>query len=313
MATATDLQGFLTADDNNLQLRMIDWFGKHAGQRVGVNVRWKPISSSSFERLHDEPLSFVADVAGATAAIEEVARIIIERQGTNPHGTVRVQGYEQGKSSAPSLDMTRLLNPSGGDGDPSLVLVRGQLSQSLARCQHLENILSQQLSAQTVLIAQQSLALQQLATVRTASSASSDLSGLPTLLAGGALILGWPSIKAALGLPPEAPINEVITKMRASLMAPSGPAPVQLMDRAPPRLPLGAAAPNGSAEPAAEAEMEAQPNRVAVLKEGIRKAGISSSMDLADALELAAELRADPELSGMLAQLAQAIGPGAPA
>lgn len=212
MATPTDLDGFLRSDRDNLQMRVLDWLGQVRGKLWGCNVKWRAAQGTSWERLNPDVLTGTADPAGTDNLVAKIEDVVNERLGPNPYGTIRVRVYEQGRSAAPGVDMQRTLMPaeSGGLGEPNVVLLRALLAEERSRNHHLTSLIAQQTGHTGQLAASLGESLQAAATVRTASTASSDLAGVPTMAALGLLMVFMPSIKVSLGLKEDASMRDVV-------------------------------------------------------------------------------------------------------
>jgi len=221
MASPTDLDGFLRNDPKNLTLELADWFSALKGTpKVALHIRFKSHGAMSWDKLNgDEPILCTVDAAGVGNIVSKVESLITSKLGSSPFGTLRVIGYQPKKSANPDLDIQRTMVPaeSGGLGEPNLALVRGELAAERAKNAHLTNILGQNNNQLMTVIGTLAGANAQMATMRSVGATSGDLAGLPQLLALAALVMGWPAIKVALGLPSNAPIHEVIDVARRKM------------------------------------------------------------------------------------------------
>lgn len=297
MSTRTDLTGALVGDEDNLTLRMSDFFAKHAGKTLVINVRWTPIGGSAPEKLNDDPILVEkAAPAGVCNLVEAVSKVITGKLGPSPAGLLRVQGYVKGESGNPGkpLDFSRTLVPAdlSGLGDPNLTLVRGQLDQALRQNSTLHTLLVQLASANAGSLGQLAQANAQLATVRAAASAGADAGTLGTLIGIGAVLVMAPVIKRELGLPPNATLDQVLQSVRrqalsvaaADALEPPAPPPRAMFSEppAPPGAGGGAGAGAGGPEAPEAAQGAAQAPPLP-----------AGQVDLDQVL---AQLRADPEL-----------------
>jgi hypothetical protein len=221
MATATDLAGFLRNDEDCLTRKIHNWWRTYDGPCC-FNVKWTPIGGSTAERLtKPDPITVTADPKGVDNLVQMIEDVVTDKAGLGPApiGTLRVQGYRPGKSGDPDLDFSRTLRPpdAAGLGDPSLARVEGWLQEERRR---IALLLSEQRQLVASIVTTQGHLAQALttsATVRTASSASAELSGLGPLLALVVLVVAYPAIKEALGLPAGAPMSDVIRAARVQL------------------------------------------------------------------------------------------------
>jgi len=216
MSTATDLEGMLRTDDDNLTLRLANWFASEGlTEHVKINVRFRAMGATAAERLHPEAIVVKPDPKGVDNLVDQIEEIVTDKLGTNPVGTLRVQGFPEGKSQSPPLDMTRTLQADGnGLSEPNLALVRGLHSGAERRIMHLESLLAQAFTSQGQTIAQLAQANATLATARTAGSTGNDLGSIGAVIGLVALIVLLPMIKRELGLPPDATISDVLAAMR---------------------------------------------------------------------------------------------------
>lgn len=236
MASPTDLDGFLRNDPKNLTLELAEWFTKIAGKtaNVALHVRFKSHGAMSWDKLNgEEPITVKVDAAGVGNIVSKLENLITSKLGSSPFGTLRVIGYQPKQSSNPDLDIQRTMVPaeSGGLGEPNVTLLRGELAAERAKNQHLTNIIGNNNNQLMTLVGTLAQANAQLSTLRGVGSTAGDLAGLPQLLALAALMMGWPAIKAALGLPSHAPIHEVIDVARRKMG--------EVVGLEPPKLPGG--------------------------------------------------------------------------
>lgn len=218
----TDLAGYLRDDEDNLTIRLVDWFAGVRTPPLSVNVRWRDAQATSPRRLNDDPIVVdPPDSRGIPNLIDAIEKLVIDRLGVTPIGTIRVQGYDKGQSAKSGLDFSSILlaPDSGGIGEPNLALVRGLYSQERQLTHQLISELRQSQHALTATVGALAQSLANSATIRTASSAASDTTGLGPLLAMGAVIVFAPHIKAAFGLNPDAPLTEVIKAARQGMNA----------------------------------------------------------------------------------------------
>jgi hypothetical protein len=221
MAKPTDLAGFLRDDDDNLTMRLVAWFKDCNSSTFALKVRFKGPNDTSYQRLDQgAPIVGQATPEGVTNVVDQIERLVTEKLGSNPYGTLRITGYNAGKAMSPAVDMQRTLLPaeSGGLGEPNVALLKALLHEERTKNQHLQGLITTTLQTQAQTIAALSQSLQGAATVRTASTASSDMAGLAPIIGLGTLFVFMPLIKKTLDLPPNASIADVAARLQALTM-----------------------------------------------------------------------------------------------
>lgn len=218
MSTPVVLEEFLRSEDGNFTLRLCDWLKHVTAEKLSINVKFQP-HGSNWQRLNDEPLTLGRQIEGVPNFVDMLDELIREKMGPNPFGTIRIQGYEPRKSAHPSLDVTRTLIPpeAAGMNEPNTALLRSTIADRDRRNAQLENQLSQVTNALALLSGNLGNALQNAATIRTASNASNELSGLGPLVSLVALVILYPQIKDLLGIPKDAPLSDVIRAFRGMI------------------------------------------------------------------------------------------------
>jgi len=222
MASRTDLQGFLRQDEDNLSVRMSVAYAALDGTSViRYRVTWRPHGAVSAERLDvDADLVDAAPrPAAVDAIVDRIERIIADRLGLSPIGTIRVVAAREGDARHPIIDMSRTLCPPDMDG--SISPNEGLLRAELEIARHNLRVIGEQQVAMSATLGQlaQSLAqsLATSATARTAASAGADLHGLGAVVGLAVVLFALPAIKRELGLPADAPVGEVLRRGQALL------------------------------------------------------------------------------------------------
>lgn len=341
MATPALLSEALREADDNLTLRLSQWFTQVHSEKLFVNVRFSPHGQGP-QRLNGEPLEVNRQLEGINNFVDRIEDLIREKLGPAPFGVLRIQGYEPRKSASPSLDFTRTLIPeeAAGLNDANSAVYRAINADLLRRNAQLETHLVSMSSQLAIALGSTSQALQGAATIRTASSASNELSGLGPLVSLIAIIVLYPQLKEILGLPPDAPMTDVIKAARTALftgLPPGGPSSAPGAPSSAPSahkwthpVPEERAAPVGpgaafagyllgaSTPEAAPFFVTPAPGPQAVMPSPANGNGAPHGSDLLAHLRaeldrdpslgvlLASEVKADPELAGKLEMLLKA-------
>ena len=224
MATPALLDEFLRSGEQNLLLKLSDWFKTVHSEKLFVNVRFTPHGASNM-KLNAEPLELNRRPEGLSNFVDHVEELIREKLGPSPFGVIRVQGYEPRHSAHPSFDMTRTLIPeeAAGLAEPNIAVYRSVNADLQRRVHQLEGNIVQVTNSLAVALGATSQSLQAAATLRTASTASNELSGIGPLVSLGAIILLYPQIKDFLGLPSDAPLADVIKAGQMAITGALGP------------------------------------------------------------------------------------------
>lgn len=215
MATRTDLGGLLRYDDQNFHRALHEGLKKSKNEipTLKVMARWRDAQASSEATIVDLRVN-LPTVEAVDQIINDLEAQVQTALGPMPDGTLRLQAYEPGKQGDPLANMQRRLTPKVGGMDHDLSLTLQLLRDSHALNMHMSSQMAQVVASQSVLNGQLAQANAQLASVRGSASAAADTAGggIWGILGFGALVLYMPTLKAKLGLPKNAPIDQVVER-----------------------------------------------------------------------------------------------------
>jgi hypothetical protein len=230
-----------------------------SGEHV-VNVRFAAATENGVRPLKDIP---VKKLVSAQAIAEEVHKAIADIYGWSPDGNLEIRVNKPGEAARPPIRLNRrCVSAESAAEEPSLALVRAQLAAERQARQEMHAQTVALVGHLTAVVSSQNATIGTLATARGAAAAAGDISGPWGIVALGALILGYPSVKAALKLPADADIGAVIARIQSVMIGVVERQPKRLdqsfdsEDWAPPSPPLppsdrppepGTAAPAGDA------------------------------------------------------------------
>lgn len=261
MSTRTDLGGMLRYDEKgNFHRLLYEAMKKRKDecQHLVVQARWRDNQASSETTIAEITVT-VANVGSVDGIVDDIQRDIENALGPAPDGTLRVLAYEKGKSVDPMVTLQRRLTPKAGGMDHDLSLTLQLLRDSHALNMHMTSQMAQVVASQSVLNGQLAQANAQLASVRGSASAAADTAGggIWGLLGFGALVLYMPTLKAKLGLPKNAPIDQVVERALMGLDMHMQGALTQ--DSSPPKPPTGALTMDESSMPGPHEEVMGDP------------------------------------------------------
>ena len=213
MASPTDLPGVLRNDSNNLRGKVHEVWTRFDGTGTDFcfNVKFTPIGASTPEKLNKEgPIVVRAAIPGIDALLDLLEELIVKALGQTPIGGLYIQGYSKGKSATPEIEMwATLKHGSMGLGDPSAAFLQSMWQSAERRAAAAEARQAEMHGATMQTLGTFATTIANLGTVRAATAAGAEISGLWSLAALAMIVLAAPTIKQAMGLPQDAPLSLV--------------------------------------------------------------------------------------------------------
>ena len=222
MATKTDLDGYLYNEDPSLLSRLEQWVAGVTIDQLpaSVTLHWRHAGGASWEKFAEFPIAGLP--ISAAGVVERARELVVAHMGPQPQGgALRARVAVSGKKSMPDVDHTRTLT-AGEDDDRTeiawlrreLVALRAHNQSQQAQLVAMGAVVVNSTASANTLAAQQSQTIGVLATTRATATAADEWSKATTLIGGVALLWFMPQIKRRLGLPDDAPIEDVISAAR---------------------------------------------------------------------------------------------------
>lgn len=232
MGTPQTLDHFLDGSENSIRASFIAAFtdprcapkqGTSTYPPVGISLYWASRGEGSMRSFHGKegPMVCATPITtGVENLVSEIRKRIHAHVGESPIGSLRIRCFVKGASDDPLFDRTGTIVPADTFGlvDPSHSLVLSELAETRKqRDMAIQAMIAMNASVGQILVSQQST-IATLATARTAGAAGSDLGSIGAIAGVILLIVGFPAIKAALGVPQDATAADLVVAVRRTLM-----------------------------------------------------------------------------------------------
>lgn len=226
MGTATDLDDLLFGE-KGVEAAFTDKLAKGPTDDdplVGpfqVEAHYWPPNASTHTTVSEFP---IGDRAGLNVqnVMSKLHADITEVVGPAPIGRMRIRIWEDKRKSYPLVKRIRTLTAPGAAQDITHQMLLRRVTQLESRDAEMFRIMSENNANAFLMAGKFAEELRQAATIRTATTAASDIGSVVAIVGLGVLLLGLPAIKRMLKLPPDATMQDVYIAAQGALMRQGG-------------------------------------------------------------------------------------------